>query len=171
MTAPRWKRPDPRLAVVLGMLVDAAEGGKPCPNNEVICDKVGLSSPAASSPMLVALENADLIRVERAGGNRRVQIIATGKWTGWTEIRRGTGRLVGRVTSPTGADRAIAIYRGHIPDSARVHREPCPRCGVRADVGCRHSGQARTIERRQIARMPLDGAMSAYARAVEGVRA
>lgn len=29
-----------------------------------------------------------------------------------------------------------------VPTSAPVFRDPCPRCGVRADIGCGHSGRA-----------------------------
>lgn len=29
-------------------------------------------------------------------------------------------------------------------DAVRVYRDPCPRCGVRADIGCRHTARALT---------------------------
>lgn len=29
-----------------------------------------------------------------------------------------------------------------VPPSPPVYRDPCPRCGVRADIGCGHSGRA-----------------------------
>lgn len=46
----------------------------------------------------------------------------------------GSGRRIGnpRRKSPTEADDA----RSAMP---RVDRDPCPRCGVRHDVGCNHS--------------------------------
>jgi len=39
------------------------------------------------------------------------------------------------------------IYRGPAPDQQRVTRDPCVRCGVRADVGCAHQPKTQQTER------------------------
>lgn len=56
----------------------------------------------------------------------------------------GKGRPHGGGTPGWSARRreaAIAHRQAQQPTSAPVHRDPCPRCGVRGDVDCGHNKQ------------------------------
>lgn len=68
---------------VLAMLVRAADGGLACPKNAVLCAAFGGSTSEVPA-VLMRLVEAGRIRVEREGKRRRVQIVASGLWTGWS---------------------------------------------------------------------------------------
>lgn len=72
---------------------------------------------------------SDCLQIETAAVRRR--LVKAGLW----EVKKGR---TGRNTSPprhqvSGARRNDE----NMPDP--VYRDPCPRCGVRAEVGCRHA--------------------------------
>lgn len=114
---------------VLALFVKAAETAAPCPTNAEIVEATGLGDDRNGSEMVMALERRELIYVERLPTARRVQIVRTGKWTGW---RLGHADQRGYRMVDEG-------YRGPPPEEQRVARDPCPRCGVRSDLGCGHS--------------------------------
>ena len=66
-------------------------------------------------------------------------------WRGVLPLTHANGtRPVYRASSPAGRQRATeAATRQATKEAAeampRVHRDPCPRCGVRADIGCEHA--------------------------------
>lgn len=127
------------MANLFAFLSDAASKGAPCPNNTHIQDIFDLPSVSEVNPLFIGLETDGLIVVERTGNRRRVTIVATGASTAWTEYYRGRPRLIAGVAGPGDSARPIEGFRGDLPPERYLHRDPCPRCGVRADVGCRHS--------------------------------
>jgi hypothetical protein len=48
------------------------------------------------------------------------------------------GRYSERAAREMEAHVAVTTARRQFVDSLRVSRDPCPRCGVRGDVGCKH---------------------------------
>lgn len=66
-------------------------------------------------------------------------------WSGVLPLTHANGtRPVERASSPAARRRAAEAARrtaaeAEIEARERVHRDPCPRCGVRADIGCMHS--------------------------------
>lgn len=66
-----------REAVYL-LLCDVADAGDPFPQ------PADLGGEGAAYRDLRALREAGLIRTESTANRRRVQIVATGRWTGWT---------------------------------------------------------------------------------------
>ncbi len=130
-----------RLDSFFAMLVEAAEAGAPCPNNQQIIERLSYSGRNGCADMFATLERVRLIKVDRAGGMRRVTIVSSGHATDWTEHM--TGRIAAGVKRPTSQTRYIGLrdegeYRGDVPDHRRVDRDPCFNCGARRDVGCRH---------------------------------
>lgn len=150
----------PAQVLVLRALRLAAVEGAPCPSNQVLMRVVGTERSATITAILARLESIGLIRVARtagAHGARTVIDVATGKATApsptgrpSTGLRRrarpaspGTEtpvprrkRVVGRVTP--------AAVRP-VPATGPVDRDPCPRCGVRRDIGCAHAARALSV--------------------------
>lgn len=121
----------------------AAAAGAPCPSNNTLCSLIGLASVGATANVVSRLEQRGLIRITRFQSGREVTIVSSGQ---------STARYHGKRTPHwriTGADGHI--YRAQkvradampfdrpeiLPDP--VHRDRCPRCGIRADIGCGHS--------------------------------
>lgn len=125
---------------VLAALRRAAEAGEPCPSNLELEVEVGVQAGRIAL-MLDGLIARRLIAVERSRrGMRRVTILAAAPST---ELRTGTMRT--GWTRQARADPLRTIEEGpRLSDgeiaARRIDREPCPRCGVRADIGCRHGG-------------------------------
>lgn len=122
---------------IFAMLVRAAEAGAVCPSNPAMAEAIGASSVANGPRILSKLEKRGLIRVMRGACSRVVIITATGK------------RTAGEITTPHWSERGVIKSKPKpFPVNAQdevgpgqvsvVHRDPCPWCGVRADVGCRH---------------------------------
>lgn len=137
--------PTAAQAIVLAAITRAAETGEPCPPNNLLCELTGAQSPSFGSGALNALERDGLIRVERFAIGREVTIVATGKKTLYTGKRNPHWRFEGRTAAESmhvvRRPRADAVNPDqpdddHLPPA--VNRDPCPRCGVRRDVGCDH---------------------------------
>lgn len=79
--------------IIYAALFDAAERGLPCPTGEDLNDLTGRSSDSASRNVVERLvERKGLIRRDKNNQRfRRVQIVATGKWTAESEEMRTTG--------------------------------------------------------------------------------
>lgn len=141
-----------RVRRAMAMLNRAAEAGDRCPSNLELADALGGSSPSMGANIVALLETMGLIAVERFGCGRVVTILSTGKATQpmsgrahWSQ--RGVVRAARRARPEASAtDEAkrerTHNYRGPIPEHQRVDRDPCPLCGVRADVGCAHQVRA-----------------------------
>lgn len=69
--------------VVLAMIEEAAENQWPCPVNIDLEVAAGFSSCSMGSKIVRLLERKGLVIVERSQKARRVQVIASGKWTAW----------------------------------------------------------------------------------------
>lgn len=109
--------------------IAAANAGVAMPGNAELARRFGLNSGSNISHYLDLLAAKGLIRVERFHRSRRVTIVATGRST--------------RVDPADAIERQPCFGRaaGQPDDSRlppRVDRDPCFRCGVRRDVGCRH---------------------------------
>ncbi len=109
-----------RQAQVLAVILEAAEAGERCPMNRVIATRIDVAGTATVSEAITALEAKGTINVIRGSNSRVIEIAGTGLRTaGVTRAKRGP-------------------QVRHLPIPPRVFRQPCPRCGIRADIGCRH---------------------------------
>lgn len=127
-----------RLAALLAHLARTAEAGDPCPNNDQIIDTIALNGAYQVSGMLTELLDANFITIERDGYLRRVTIVATGKSTDWSKRTGGRKRVGIGFRDPEDVKALAGTFRGDLPESRYVYRDPCPGCGVRRDVGCAH---------------------------------
>lgn len=140
----------PRQQTILTAITAAAETGAPCPTNDDLNEILGHSGAHDASQVLTQLEKLGLIVVTRFGCGREVFVPSTGKSTApFTGARRPHWRLVAK------ADRVAPLQRAK-PRPPRglppveilppvVVRDPCPRCGTRADLGCGHRQVGRLI--------------------------
>jgi hypothetical protein len=69
------------------------------------------------------LAGRGMIRTEVIKARRRIFACRIGKWTGFSVIGCGASNWI--------AAQADVLR-------LRVERDPCPMCGIRRDVGCRH---------------------------------
>ncbi len=128
-----------RMDALYSHLAAAARAGAPCPTNTELMDILDLSSVTEANPLLDRLEAGRMIRVEHTGNRRRVTVLALGLSTGWTVYARGRPRLFVGTAGPGETARPIEGFRGDLPPERYLDRDPCPRCGVRGDLGCAHS--------------------------------
>jgi hypothetical protein len=86
--------------IIYAAIFDAAERGAPCPTGEDLNDLTGRSSDSASRNVVERLaDRKGLIRRDISNQRfRRVQVIATGKWTAASEEMRTTGNHMPRGT-------------------------------------------------------------------------
>lgn len=90
---------------------------------------IGARSPSTVQDSLRRLRRAGVIEVRTVKGRRVVQITETGEET--AEPETGSIRIAHDPEPPI-----------NVSHMSRVNRDPCGFCGVRADIGCRHSVQA-----------------------------
>jgi len=122
---------------ILAIFARAAETGAPCPTNDEIADLLDLYDNNGIVASIGDLRASGAIIVKAKGGYRSVIITETGKATGWTARPK---QYVGRNDYLEGIGRIqFGSFRGDLPPERYVDRNPCCRCGVRADIGCRHS--------------------------------
>lgn len=55
------------------------------------------------------------------------------------------GLIVTSQTLATGVQRAVEPGRHDVSRMARVDRDPCPRCQVRKDIGCKHFPKGKEV--------------------------
>lgn len=125
-------RLSPTLATALKMIERAANAGLPCPTNEAIAAHLGISSIGTASGYLSTLQKRGFIAVERGQMSRVVTILATGRRTSWEVRCQHVARLKKRAYTKRSEEARQKPLLHH------VCRDPCPRCGTRADIGCRH---------------------------------
>ncbi|RYG88020.1 MAG: hypothetical protein EON59_05650 [Alphaproteobacteria bacterium] len=132
-------------AQIMRALERAADNGLACPTNSEICAIIGAASTTAGVNALARLQRAGHIRVERFQIARRVTIAATGKATfvapgydvphwrdrdaQYCKPKPVSKRLCGIRSEPRQIEAEIP---------RPVFRDPCPRCGIRGDIGCEH---------------------------------
>lgn len=136
----------PKQRIVFDLIERAANAGLPAPSNLELANAIGSVGVASGAYLVSVLERERLIHVERFGASRRITIIGTSKSTlapdgavaHWrTRVaadgtyQRTTPRHVERKDLPAAPPRAIVAL---VP----VQRDPCPNCGVRGDIGCKH---------------------------------
>ncbi|SDD61421.1 hypothetical protein [Rhodospira trueperi] len=69
---------------MLGLLIEAAQDGAPCPSNFALMDALNLASPDGVRKNLALLRQAGLIAVESEGQRRRITLLETGARTDWS---------------------------------------------------------------------------------------
>lgn len=146
-------------AKVLAVLTACAEHSEPCPTNDRLCEILGVNSKSSPVRILNRMVKAGQITIARYATTRVVTIVETGRATAggegvphWsTRIKRsaavedkaGTGARPKSVPVPIPVPAPMPhAFRADLP---RVDRDPCPRCGVRRDVGCRHNPHLREL--------------------------
>lgn len=119
-----------RSNIIMAELVRCANAGLPCPTNVTLTEMLGVVSPDTIASAFRRLEDRGLISVKRHINSRIVTIVGTGRST-------APGVAPGKRNHADGAagadDKAQPV---------RVDRNPCTYCGVRGDIGCRHSHAA-----------------------------
>lgn len=112
------------MSIIRQSIADKA----PMPVERDLMVLLGVMSGATTQDSLRRLRRAGVIDVRVVKGRRVVRIIETGEET--AEPETGSARLC--------VDPEPAHDVSQLP---RVNRDPCGFCGVRADIGCRHSVQ------------------------------
>ncbi len=118
--------------IIYDELVRAARAGDPCPSNSELCRLVGATSVATPAHSIARMAKAGLLRVTAASNGREIHIVELDT----TIVSKMRTKLSIREKQSEQARRAAS--RAPAPELA-VYREPCFRCGVRADVGCEHT--------------------------------
>jgi hypothetical protein len=112
-------------------IYQAAHLGIPCPSNRDLAAISGWpdATPRYATQAVNAIAVAGLIRVER-GLTSRVVVLPSGQSTaGTVELPRAlTGNSLGLGKGPP------------VPNTPRIERTICFRCGARSDRGCPHLG-------------------------------
>lgn len=111
---------------ILAIIKRAIANRATCPTNGEIADELNLASDSSVSEAIRRLRNAGLIQSRRIKVGRVVTLLETGEST------------CGKTKAPRLVEKA-AIDSIDVTGLPRVNRDPCGFCGVRADIGCRHS--------------------------------
>lgn len=136
MTRPRLITHENALKV-MAMLTSAAEQGEPAPTDRAIAEALGGASERTGATMIARLKESGLIRVTSYARARQITITATGQSTRLPSYARSPRDVSGDAGAVTIAIASLAPPPAPLPEP--VDRDPCPRCGVRADFGCAHS--------------------------------
>lgn len=111
---------------IMAIIKRAIANKATCPTNGEIADMLNLGSDSTVSERMRKLRKDGLITVRRINVGRVVTLVETGESTC---AKSKAPRLVEKAAIDS-------IDVSHMP---RVNRDPCGFCGVRADIGCRHS--------------------------------
>jgi hypothetical protein len=118
--------------IIYDALVRAARAGQACPSNSDLCRLIGATSVSTPAHSIARMEKAGKLRVTHEGNGREIHIvelnvtIISKTWSNTTTRERETAQF----------ERTMARIA---PPPPPVFRDPCFRCGVRADVGCEHT--------------------------------
>lgn len=125
-----------RAKQVLAIFVQAAERNERAPSNLYITEQLGLTCEKAVTRFVTELSRAGLIEVRFSNQYRTIKIIATGKTT------------LPDPRSKKNIEKQVRREFVEIPVRRKtvIDREPCRKCGVRADIGCRHKPKAESWE-------------------------
>jgi DNA-binding transcriptional regulator YhcF (GntR family) len=131
--------------IIMRMLANAASYGKPCPTNAEIASAIGMKGTATAAGWIAKLEAEGRIEVARGHNARVVTILHSGQRTAGV-VEKTHWRLVDDAKAQKAAEKTrrskSQITAKTLPAAVpltRVYREPCPKCGVRGDIGCAHS--------------------------------
>ena len=124
----------------------AAENGLPCPTNDRLAELAGSVSPSFAVERIKTLAKRNLITVERFQSSRIITIVETGKSTAgergtphWRDKKAKAQKPKKEPPKPRALKRNAAEPRSvPINPALIVDREPCLKCGVRRDIGCKH---------------------------------
>lgn len=137
-----------RERIVFAALEQAANNNLPCPSNADLAELIGAVSNTGGVNAVAALERKGLIQVQRFAIARVVTIVATGKKTLYSGSNNPHWRLPGhlppaRPDSRKRREKPVVAVTEVLPPI--VNRDPCPRCGIRADIGCAHNASRITM--------------------------
>lgn len=135
-------------AIVMTALAGAVSSNLPCPSNNELAGLLDAASVSTPVNVLARLQKKGLIEIERFATSRIVTICATGKSTAGDRSKAAHWRVTGAknpgaYTGKARGDSSVrtVVRRPSIRDDAlppSVSRDPCPRCGIRSDIGCQH---------------------------------
>ncbi|GEM_PF-1536907 len=137
----RHPRADERCARLLELLTECAREGRVAPSNAEMADHLGIEFSTTASKILQRLEARGDVSIKRFKVERIITITATGDSTAAPLPR----------AQPVNADGAAGADdqpQGNAPgcfpkvQPLGIDREPCRLCGVRGDIGCRHTRRA-----------------------------
>ncbi|PZQ55280.1 MAG: hypothetical protein DI555_07995 [Novosphingobium pentaromativorans] len=136
-----------RATKLLELLTRCAAEGRAAPSNADLTAFLQLDRANTVPRIMQRLEERGLIVVERYSCSRIVTIVATGQRTAgvpgtphWMDANRAARAEKKPKSDPAPVVRSPVIRSQ--PHAVSVDRDPCPRCGVRGDIGCRHSRAA-----------------------------
>jgi hypothetical protein len=118
--------------IIYDALVRAARAGAPCPSNTELCRLVGATSVATPAHSIARMAKDGKLRVISSSNGREIHIVDLDLTI--VSKMRSMNRTRERDTAQ--AERTAARAA---PPPPPVFRDPCFRCGVRADVGCEHT--------------------------------
>jgi hypothetical protein len=133
--------------VALALIEAAAEAGEQAPSNDAIAEAIGAASVQSAIRVVHHLAERGLITVRRFHAARQITIVRTGKATRapigqtvhWRDRPDYRPKPRPKVPVPHSAGRVGD--EPPLPAIMPPRRDPCPRCGVRGDHGCRHGWQ------------------------------
>ncbi|WP_394658445.1 hypothetical protein [uncultured Novosphingobium sp.] len=128
--------------IILAELTAIAAAGERCPANTELAKKISARGSFTVSRIFEKLEKRGLIEVERRNAARRIRIVATGDQTAPVTGKLYHDRDMSQFAAKQAQARA-ALKRPlpplpEITEAPDSPRDPCFRCGVRGDVGCKH---------------------------------
>ncbi len=135
------KRADEQGARLLAILAKCAREGRGAPTNSEMAALLRIKNAPTASKALQRLEARGEVTVVRFRDSRVVTITATGESTAAAlpPTSLNADAAAGADDQPQGNAASVARAK---PEPLRVDRDPCTFCGVRADIGCRHSRAA-----------------------------
>jgi hypothetical protein len=118
--------------IIYDALVRAARAGAPCPSNTELCRLVGATSVATPAHAIARMAKAGRLKVTHASNGREIHLTELDV----TIVSKMRTLMLKRDQQTAQAKRAADRIA---PPPPPVFRDPCFRCGIRADVGCEHT--------------------------------
>lgn len=128
-----------RDAKLLELITKCAREGHVAPTNVELAEHLGIDAPSTAYKALRRLEARGAIVVQRFASCRVITIASTGKRTASPmppAHRQHADKAARADDQPQADDSSTVLARSEPP---RLDRDPCRLCGVRGDIGCRHS--------------------------------
>lgn len=100
-----------------------------------LAEIVGLHSGVIAARVSPLIHDGRVKRVDGGEGRGSIAVYALNKWNGG-KVSAGRTVPVGKLPHPKSTEPRPR------PPGVIVMRDPCPRCGVRGDLGCRHQARA-----------------------------
>lgn len=110
---------------LLALIETIADAGGPALSNTAFAERVGMGlTKDGVMHGMRRLAERGLVKTDVVRGRRRIYACRIGKWTDFNALACRAGNWMASKDD-------IAL--------TRTNREPCVMCGIRADIGCRHS--------------------------------